>query len=115
LHDFRPEPHATSQVLFAQAGPPTPAIPVGCLAVVEQTLPQLPQLLTLVEVLTQAFPQSCDGSRQEPPQVPLTQVGDPPAMGGQTFPQEPQFCVSVWRLAHWAPQSVVPLEQSFLH
>jgi len=88
-------PVVLTQALLVQVCPPV------------QAWPQLPQLLVLLLVSTQApgLPQSC-WPTTEHPQVLLLQV----VPAGQAIPHAPQFSGSVAVVAHVPPeQAVVPL------
>ena len=61
-----------------------------------QVLPQLPQWVTLLERLTHSPPHLAEPVGQPVSHPPPVQTGKSgPGGSSQTFPQEPQFCVSL--------------------
>jgi len=84
---------------------------LGVPLVLEQTLPQLPQLLLSIWRSTHALPHFEKPVLQVKPHVLEVQVAVPFGGAEQAFPQEPQFDTSLVVSTQFPPQLVVPVGQ----
>jgi hypothetical protein len=63
-------------------------------------MPQPPQFAGSIAVFTQALPHSAYPAEHAVPQPLLVQMGVPLAIAGHTFPQAPQFLISLLASTH---------------